>query len=138
MMRFTKKMGALAILVASVTAGGAIALAHEGATDGARRAQILEKFDANHDGKLDDAEKAAMREQMKAMRAQRREQILARFDANRDGKLDDGERKVMIDTIAAERFKKLDANGDGVLSLDEFRAAAGPRHRFGRAGRGRL
>jgi Ca2+-binding EF-hand superfamily protein len=126
-MRVTKKMSALAVLAVTVAGGAAAALAHEGG-----RAGLIEKFDTNHDGKLDDAEKAAMREQMKAMHEKRRDAILARFDVNKDGKLDDGERKAMIDTVSAERFKKLDANGDGVLSLDEFRAAAaGHRHRFG-------
>jgi len=120
-MRFTKKMGALAALALTVTGGAVAALAQEG---GGGKARLLEKFDTNHDGKLDDAEKAAMREQMKAIREKHREAMLARFDVNKDGTLDPGERKAMLDTLATERFKKLDSNGDGVISLDEFRAAA--------------
>ena len=125
-MSFTKKMGALAVVALTVTGGAVAALAQEGG-----RARVLEKFDTNHDGKLDENEKAAMKEQMRQMREKRREAMLARFDANKDGKLDDGERKAMIDTLTTERFKKLDTNGDGVISLDEFRAGSGHRHRFG-------
>jgi Ca2+-binding EF-hand superfamily protein len=126
-MRLTKKIGALAAVAFTVLGGSVAALAQEGG-----RARLLEKYDTNHDGTLDANEKAAMREQMRQMREKRHAAMLARFDVNKDGKLDPGERKAMIDTLATERFKKLDANGDGVVSLDEFRAAAAThRHRFG-------
>ena len=134
-MHFTKNMGAIAVLVASLAGGGAVALAQSddsGAPEG-MRAKILEKYDTNHDGKLDESERAAMRADFQAKRAARRQEMLARFDTNKDGKLDANERKVMEDTLAAERFKKLDTNGDGVLSLQEFQAGAENfHHRFGR------
>jgi 5-hydroxyisourate hydrolase-like protein (transthyretin family) len=134
-MSFTKTKTTLAILLASLGAGAAgmaVAAAHEGG----RKAEIMSQFDTNHDGKLDEAEKQAMREHFKAMREQRQQQMLARFDANHDGKLDAAERQTMRTTLAAERFKKLDTNGDGVLSLQEFEAGAaqpgfGFGHRFG-------
>jgi EF-hand domain pair/EF hand len=44
---------------------------------------------------------------------------LEKFDANKDGKLDDAERKAM----KADRFKKLDGNGDGKILKGEFPAA---------------
>jgi len=126
-MHFTKNMGAIAVLVASLAGGGAVALAQSddsGAPEG-MRAKILEKYDTNHDGELDDAERAAMRADFQAKRAARRQEMLARFDTNKDGKLDANERKVMRDTLAAERFKKLDTNGDGMISPQEFQAGAG-------------
>ena len=128
-MRFTKKMSALAVLALTVTGGAVAAFAQEGGG----RARILEKFDTNGDGKLDDAERAAMKEQIRQMREKRHAAMLARFDVNKDGKLDKNERQAMKDTLATERFKKLDTNGDGVISLDEFKAGAemGHRHRFG-------
>jgi Ca2+-binding EF-hand superfamily protein len=132
-MRFMTKLGSLAVLVAALAGGGAVALAQggDGGAPEGIRGKILEKYDTNHDGKLDDGERAAMRADFQAKRAERRQEMLARFDTNKDGKLDANERKVMKDTLAAERFKKLDTNGDGVLSLQEFQAGAGHfHHRF--------
>ena len=67
--------------------------------------------------------------------------MLAKYDTNKDGKLDDAERATMRDAKVTERFKKMDANGDGKLTLDEFKAAAakkGDFHRHGRHGHGHL
>lgn len=53
--------------------------------------KILERFDANRDGKLDDAEKA----KAKAVMDQKRQEMLQirqKFDSNGDGKLDDAEK----------------------------------------------
>lgn len=53
--------------------------------------KILERFDANRDGKLDDAEKAKAR----AVMDQKRQEMLQmrqKFDSNGDGKLDDAEK----------------------------------------------
>jgi hypothetical protein len=63
-----------------------------------------------------------------------RAEMISKFDTNKDGKLDDGEKAAMKDTLATERFKKLDTNGDGVLSVDEFKAGQkmGMRHGRGR------
>jgi Ca2+-binding EF-hand superfamily protein len=51
-----------------------------------------EKFDADHDGKLNDEEKAAAKEASKAKAKATREANLAKYDANKNGKLDDDER----------------------------------------------
>jgi hypothetical protein len=71
------------------------------------RQRLLERFDANHDGQLDDTERAAaraewqirrthraeMREDLRTGLQEQRQAILARFDRNGDGHLDEYERK---------------------------------------------
>jgi hypothetical protein len=60
------------------------------------RAKLLEKFDADHDGKLDESERAAAKAALKEHRGEHRGELKARllekFDADHDGKLDESER----------------------------------------------
>lgn len=90
--------------------------------------ELLKEFDKNNDGKLDDAEREAAHTAMKARHEARHKQMLAKYDANRDGKLDDAEREKMHDELTTEHFRKADKNGDGVLTLDEFKAGVRERH----------
>jgi len=53
-------------------------------------AEVVAKFDKNKDGKLDEAERKALRDA-----------LVKKFDKNKDGKLDEAERKAMF----AERAK---------------------------------
>ncbi len=81
---------------------------------GDKCAKMLEKYDANGDGKLDKAEKKTMRsdrkeareeklanmspkkrERMEARQAKRQQENLTKYDANGDGKLDKAERQTM-------------------------------------------
>lgn len=63
---------------------------------GEMKAKVLEKFDANHDGKLDETERAAAKAAMQEHRGEHQGKLkakaLAKFDANHDGKLDETER----------------------------------------------
>lgn len=93
--------------------------------------EVMERFDANRNGILEDDERRALKAEMKAKREARRQEALAQFDANRNGQLDPDERTRLREARAAERFKSLDANGDGVLSLEEFQAG---KLRHGRRG----
>ena len=56
---------------------------------GKMRAHMMERFDADKDGKLSETERAAMKQQRQAMHAQ----MLERFDADKDGKLSQAERQ---------------------------------------------
>ncbi|MFC5050195.1 hypothetical protein ACFPK9_06195 [Rubritalea spongiae] len=56
---------------------------------GDHRAKMLEKFDTDGDGKLDETE----REAAKAAGKAHREELLSKYDANGDGKLDETERE---------------------------------------------
>lgn len=132
-----------AAVISSVVGVGTVAVAHPGGFgfgDGPHRGEMkqemLEKFDANKDGKLDDTEREAAFTEMKAKREAKRAELTAQFDTNKDGKLDDTERQAMHASKAKERFAQIDTNKDGSISFEEFQAAGPKRH--GRGGpRGR-
>ena len=134
------KMKLAIVIVGSLVAGvagvaGAQGFSHRGPD----RAQVIQKYDTNKDGKLDDQEKAAMKADFQSKREEMKKEMLAKYDANKDGKLDDGEGKVMRNDKLAEAFKKLDTDGNGQLSLSEFQAGKfgkfGHHGKFGRQGR---
>lgn len=85
-----------------------------------RAAEMLERFDKNGDGKLDDAERAAAREEMRgaarsrpaarpgsAKGAEIRERMLEQHDTNKDGRIDDEERAAAR-MAGEERIRKMD------------------------------
>ncbi|MEJ1973693.1 MAG: hypothetical protein WDM96_14890 [Lacunisphaera sp.] len=104
----------LCFLTATLFAGPAFAQSETPATPAAPAPgadhpfgqRLLERFDANHDGQLDDTERAAARAAWQIRRAQRtelrkelrdrlqerRQEVLAHFDRNGDGRLDENER----------------------------------------------
>ena len=66
---------------------------------------ILKRFDQNHDGRLDDTERAEAKKAGEEMRAQaraRHQDMLSRFDKDGDGKMGEEERKAMRE--AWEKF----------------------------------
>ena len=77
---------------------------------------MLKEMDANHDGKVTQAEIDAF----EAARA-------AEIDANHDGKITPDEVKAFREAQRAkreaERFARMDTNGDGSVSVQEYEAA---------------
>lgn len=73
---------------------------------GDMKAKILEKFDANNDGKLDESERAAAKT---AVQAKRQERI------------------AKLKSEHPKLFEKIDSNGDGNISKDEAKAARAMR-----------
>lgn len=104
---------------------------------GDREGRLLERFDTNKDGKLDDAERAKAKEAMAERRKdggggprgeEFRAKMLEKYDANKDGKLDDAEKAKAREEFAkngprrepspemkARMLEKYDANKDGKL-----------------------
>ncbi len=77
-------------------------------------AGVIQKFDKDGDGKLNEEERTAMREEMRKNREKA-------FDKNGDGKLDETERAAMQEARKA-REKAFDKDGDGKLSPEERKA----------------
>jgi len=87
------------------------------------RQAIMERFDADGNGRLDPAERQAARE---AMGKRRHRARLQQFDTDGDGTLNDAERAAaaahMRERVSANprAMERLDTDGDGVLSDAEW------------------
>lgn len=57
--------------------------------------------------------------------AEKKKAMLEKFDTNKNGVLEPAEKEAMHSARAAEKFAKMDTNGDGKLSLEEFKAGKG-------------
>lgn len=82
-------------------------LVFAGSADGDDKARAVnhrnEKYDTNHDGKLDEAEIAAM----KADRAAKRQaNLLAKYDANKNGAIDPDEEAKHQEDLAKRREQR--------------------------------
>lgn len=92
--------------------------------------EILEQFDLNEDGVIDEEERQAAKEARRAARAERRAEHIAEFDTDGDGELSDEEkeaareaRRAALQAKREEKFAEI-AGEDGNLDLDEFAALA--------------
>lgn len=91
------------------------------------RMLVMDKYDANKDGKLDDTEKAAVKAEADKLREARRAEMLAKFDKDSDGKLSDEEKKAMRDAREARSEGK---KGEG-------KRGEGKKHGEGKHGEGK-
>ncbi len=127
------KTNTLIVIAAAFGLAGAT-YAEEGKPDRPHRKlppEILERFDADKDGKLNEEEreaaKAAMGERMKARKAE----MLKKFDKDGDGKLSEEEEAAMREERKKMMLEKFDKDKDGVLSdgeKAEMRKEMGDRH----------
>jgi len=89
----------------------------------------LRKLDKNHDGKIDDGEVKALREQRKK---ERLDSIFTALDKNNDGKISKDEAR----GLWADNFAQIDKNGDGALDRQEIEAACAAEHSQNHKGNG--
>ena len=120
-----------ATLLALPAAEGAAAGTGQGLHRGQFRKHLLEKFDADKDGKLSEAERTAAKQACKERR-----------DTDKDGTVSEAERDAARAAFSArlkekhpELFAKVDKDGDGTISREEGQAARAWRreHRGQRA-----
>jgi tellurite resistance protein len=132
-----------ALIIASLLGVGAVAATQasddQGAGPGIRRflrnhpmlrQRLIEKFDANNDGRLDQQERQNAKAAIKERLQDRRARIIQRFDTNHDGTLSPDERAAARETMQAHRaerkamiMQKFDINKDGQLDQTERQAA---------------
>jgi len=92
--------------------------------------RILEKFDTDGDGKLNESEKSELKKAMTQRRDENQAKKIRRFDSDKDGTLSPEEKKSAAPTIKKERkeihqaaLKQFDKDGDGKLSPEEREGA---------------
>ncbi|NQU25184.1 MAG: hypothetical protein HQ567_28180, partial [Candidatus Nealsonbacteria bacterium] len=71
----------------------------------AKKKEFMAKYDKNKDGKIDDAEKKAARDEFTKRAEERKKEFMAKYDKNKDGKLDDAEKKSIRDEWMKSRKK---------------------------------
>jgi hypothetical protein len=91
--------------------------------------EVMEKFDKDGDGKLNEQERAAAKEAMKAREEAYKKEMLAKFDKDGDGELNEEEREAAKKEREAkheahkkEMLAKYDKDGDGELNEEEKKA----------------
>ncbi|MBO9545668.1 EF-hand domain-containing protein [Caulobacter sp.] len=127
------------LIAAAVLAVAAPALAQNAAPSATPQGMTLQQFqasngdklfarlDANKDGKISPDEFTAFRKEnpevdAKATKAGKRGQrVFNRFDKDKDGFLSRAE----ADDVLAWRYKRMDTNNDGILTLEELQAKKG-------------
>ena len=110
-------------------------------------AEIIKRYDTNKDGRLDEAEVAAVKQttlmsgqeekmEKRERMMERQKEWLEEFDQNKDGKLDESEKATMEAMVRArvekrpKLLKRIDTDGDSKLSDAEW--AAGREKIFAR------
>ncbi len=123
----------LALAAVALAGFGSAAIAQDAALQAPNRAQVAERsaaafarLDANHDGKLDPADRGARRDA-------RQDRRFNRLDANDDGQLNPADREAR----RQQMFDRIDTDRSGGISREEFAARADRRLELRGEGPGR-
>ena len=123
---------------------GTFSTASAACADGKRK-ELVERFDADKDGKLSETERTAAKAALAERHAKRKAEMLAKhpeIDVDKNGELSKHELKAAGDKRRAEHqaqfkekrpeaFAKADTNGDGTIDKDERQTAgAAGKERF--------
>lgn len=81
--------------------------------------EIIEKFDKDGDGKLNQEEREAAKAARERMMEAKKKEMIAKFDKDGDGKLSEEEEQAMREARRKMMMEKFDKDGDGELSDDE-------------------
>ena len=100
-----------------------------------QQAELVAKYDADKNGKIDEQERKAM---FDGLRAEQQKRELDQWDANKDGKIDDSERAAQRQAWqkqaeeAAQKWlvRRHDKDGDGKLNAEEQAAADAEKARM--------
>jgi hypothetical protein len=113
-------MRPIATILALIACCAAPLAAGDDATKGKhpRKAELLQKFDANHDGKLDEGERAAARAFVSQKLKEKHPQLFAKADADGNGELSKEELQALREKAKAHRAEK----GNGTKQGGEGKA----------------
>lgn len=90
---------------------------------------IMDKYDVNRNGKLDESEKEALRKDDQRFGQERKAKILKKFDKDGDGKLNEEERAAMKKEFKGEMEKRLKKDKEEKEKEDDMRPPMPPpRH----------
>ena len=100
----------LSLLICAVPAfaGDDAQPGHARKHDGKELKEKLAKFDTNHDGKLDDGEKAAARAAFGAKLKEKHPELFAKIDTDGDGTLSEAEVKAAREKLKERRQERRD------------------------------
>lgn len=86
-----------------------------------RKSKLLEQYDKNGDGKLDETEREAMRKDREAKRKEREAELIKKYDKNGDGKLDEAERQAMRDEYRKKRDAAIEKQAPNAPKKEELK-----------------
>ena len=97
----------LAVLFTALVAFAGVASADPGPARAERHQMMLQRFDMNHDGRLEPRERRIAKRELRHERKMRK--LIRKYDLNHDGFVDQGEMPPRM----ARKLRRWDTNHDG-------------------------